>query len=300
MAAFTVTTPPTQPMFAQPQPQATVQFQPTLAGPSTSTVVAAPPSKKRGLPNWDVSIAAKLKASDQYKKIERSDSGFKSGTLQVSGAKSMMEKMAKAGVNFIYLPSLRLAGEAQTLADYLSALAAANKISAQDAQAAMNGAYTYDNAVVGTNAGLEQELAAKAAKPKAAKEVKSAMTLQQLIDLKKAMGRTRGKAAPTGARAGKSARQAKSPLDRIAEARGFNQGVVPGQAYKYLYFTIGKDGVEKTFLKVPGTKSVKVLPLEFPLSASNASLLKSKLDQFRATMGDALYQKGLQELAAQQ
>lgn len=277
-------------------------MQPQVAAAASSTQAA------RRLPKLD---DGKLAMTHEYKKIEAN--GFDSqnrqkfktgGKLKVGGAKN---KMQKDGL--IYIPALRLAGTADVLQGFLTAQVEAGLLPADRYNNAIAGLYNYENSVAQVNGALEAEIAAAASQKASAvaasssgvaassTAVKSQVTLQQLIDLHHAMGRTRSKGTG-GKTADKAGRKAKSPLEKIQEARTFNTTAGTGQAYKYLHYTQGVKG-ESSTLKAKPEKSVGVLARDFPLAAKTPALLREVLLRFRNDMGADLYNRAMVELQQQ-
>lgn len=307
----TVTTPPLAPSFVtQPsitQPPQSIVGMSTMGGAlpaaapaqvTGSTVTAVRAGGKKGLPTWTPEIARALAAKHQYKQIIATTDGFKATTLQVSGAKKRMQDMRNKNIAYVYVPGLRVAGEMNTVQNYLQQLVNAGKANANDVQAAVRNSYNYDNSVASLNQGLEAEIRAKEQAPKPAKAPKSQVTLAQLIALNKALGRGLSKSA-SGGRPRAAGRQAKSVPERAADAAAFNSSAAPGVGWKYVNFSITKEGKLRAALGKAGDKSFKVLHKTFPMASKDANLLLQKLNEFRQAMGDGNYQQALRELQAQ-
>jgi hypothetical protein len=295
-----VTSVTNNPVFVQPA--ATVQ-------PTVATTAAATSKGGRRLPKLDNDTIAKLRATHEYKRITRSGADaagnpkFKTGTpLKVTGAKSKMEKE-----RLVYLPARRLAGTLADIQDYLQGLVSTGALTADAYNAAFVGGYDYANSVAQQNPALEAEIAAATSQRSsgvaasssgsAAAVVKSNVTLEQLVALHAAMGRSRSKGAGTKT-ADKGGRKAKSPLEKIEEARAFNTTAGAGQGYKYIHHVSTKNG-ETFSMKPKSDKAVGVLAREFPLAAKNAQLLRVLIDRFRNEMGADRYNRALAELQAQ-
>lgn len=284
------------------QPQTTFQFQqqPTLqsAVPQSSLTV------KRSFPNWDAGVVQKFANKHQYMQIVlKEKGGFRPTPLQISGAKRRLRDKQSKGIDFIYVPMLRLAGDRGVLTEYINQLVAMRKLNQAQAQQALGSVYDYNNSVANTNQRLEQELGAKAQAPKAAKE-KGRISLDQLIDIHNVFKSGVSRSSQSGTGKTTAGRAKKTDTERIQEAIQYNTQAskTSGTAYKYLNFSLSKDGsgTVRSQVRGAGKKSFKVLALQWPLSSTNPALLKQKLDQFGPQMGQLVYNKGVQELQQQQ
>jgi hypothetical protein len=302
----TITSVPNNPIFAQPA--GTVQPQ-TAAAPAA----AATKASSRRLPKLDNEGIGKLAAAGEYKKIDANGvdaSGqqkFKSGSkLKVGGAKAQMEKNKQ----MIYVPAYRLTGEYNVIQAYLMALAQAGTLgAAPNVQAVLDGAYGYNNAVAIPNADLEAEIAQMANVKAAASSavaasssgsapavVKSTVTLQQLIDLNGAMGRTRAKGAD-GKTGDRGARKTKTVVEKLAEAIAYNQGVIQGQAYKYVVYSSTQKGVTWS-LKAKSDKAVGLNAIQTPLAAKDGATLRVALNSQQGQLPSNVFNSANAQLAA--
>jgi hypothetical protein len=174
-------------------------------------------------------------------------------------------------------------------------------LSATDVATVFNNAWTaanIDSSPAFQTEKTKKDAVAATAVPKA----KSGVTLQQLVDLRKAWGRQlTGPKAASAKSSGGGGRAKKSEADRIQEASTFNNTAPPGVAFKYLHFS-SKDGVIRGALRaMTSDKGYRILSKQFPLSSGDANLLKRQLDHYRSEnlLTDTLYNQGVAELRSQ-